>query len=140
MGQHTNAAALASVLERQMHFADLSIQVHWGDEVPGDCVAWHLDAPNSFLHLAVGLSGKRSLHARRSLQNGRISKNCMVGSADEREIIPMEEGDAYLSVPCCFPHAVEYRSCTWEDRMVAVQIRLLLSEEELFNLLGTSHT
>jgi hypothetical protein len=135
-----NAAGLANVLERQMHFADLSVQVHWGDEVPSDHVAWHIDAPNSFLHLAVSLSGSRVLHARRRVVNGRVPQNCLVGMSDERETLEQHQGDTYMSSPCCFPHAVEYPACSWDSRIVAVQVRLFLNEEELFGMLGSEHT
>jgi len=125
------ARALGHLLDDQMHFADLSIQVHWGDEVE----SWHIDAPNSFLHLALGLSGKRALHTRRLFKSGRVDQNCLVGVDDEREVMWQNEGGAYLASPCCFPHAVEYPSCDWENRVVAVQMRLLLTEDELFGLL-----
>lgn len=135
-----NAATLADVLESQRHVADLSVQVHWGDKVPAEHVAWHIDAPNSFLHLALSLSGTRALHARRHVTQGRVSQNCLVGHEDEREVLWQEQGDAYLSVPCCFPHAVEYPACDWRNRILAMQIRLFLNEEELFGMLGKEHT
>jgi hypothetical protein len=135
-----NAQGLADVIERQLHFADLSVQVHWGDQVAPEDVAWHVDAPNSFLHLAVGLSGSRALHARRRIANDRIHQNCLVGVSDEREVLWQQPGETYLSVPCCFPHAVEYPQCDWENRIVAVQVRLFLNEEELFGMMGKEHT
>jgi len=128
----TTAAPLAAVLRRRAHFADLSVQIHWGDEVPPQHVAWHIDAPNSFLHMAIGLQGSRALHARRCVAKGRISKNCGVGASDGREVLWQSEGAAYLGSPCCYPHAVEYPCVDWADRIVALQCRLLLSEEELF--------
>jgi len=103
-------------------------------------VAWHIDAPNSFLHLALGLSGKRALHARRNVVQGRVRQNCLVGHEDEREVLWQNQGEAYLSAPCCFPHAVEYPSVSWENRIVAVQVRLLLSEDELFGMMGKQHS
>merc|ERR1740130_1352086 len=137
---YPTAGTLANVLDTQRHFADLSVQVHWGDEVAPENVAWHMDAPNSFLHLALGLSGSRALHARRNVKNGRVAGNCLVGEADEREILRQKQGDVYLTAPCCFPHAVQYPSCDWDERVVAVQIRLFLSEEELFGMCGKQHT
>ncbi|CAE8635904.1 unnamed protein product [Polarella glacialis] len=134
-----NAGLLADVLDRQMHFADISLQVHWGDEVSAGDVAWHVDAPNSFLHLALGLSGTRALHTRNNIVKGRVHQNCLVGHEDEREVLWQNQGEAYLSVPCCFPHAVEYPAFDWDSRIVAVQIRLLLSEDELFGMMGKEH-
>mmetsp|Transcript_4345 Transcript_4345/g.7653 ORF Transcript_4345/g.7653 Transcript_4345/m.7653 type:complete len:296 (-) Transcript_4345:147-1034(-) len=136
-----NARALGAVLQRQAIFADLSVQMHWGDEIPQDHVAWHMDAPNSFLHLAIGLQGQRALHTRRSVINGRVSHNCALGASDEREVLPQAQGSAYVSSPCCFPHAVQYPEVDWSKRIVAVQCRLHLSEEELFgSLTGKQHT
>lgn len=123
---------LASVLERGHHFADLSVQLHWGEAIPASDVAWHMDAANSFLHLAIGLQGRRALHARRRFKDGRISKQCLVGLTDEREVFWQEEGDAYLSCPSCYPHAVEYPETTWDSRIVALQCRLLLGPSEIF--------
>jgi len=137
--RHPTAASLAAVLERQAHFADLSVQIHWGDEVSNDHVAWHVDAPNSFLHLALGLQGLRVLHARCQLRRGSISQNCAIGCSDAREELPQAQGAAYLSSPCCFPHAVQYPAVNWTSRIIAVQCRLLLSEEELFGSLNGRH-
>ena len=34
-------------------FGDLAVQIHWGDAVEDHNVAWHVDANNSALHMAV---------------------------------------------------------------------------------------
>jgi len=137
LANNPNSAMFASVLDSGKHFADISVQIHWGDAVEVGDVAWHIDAPNSFLHMALGLSGSRALHARRDVRNGRVSRNCLIGASDDREIIWQSEGEVYLGAPCCYPHAVEYPACSWENRIIAVQLRLLLMEEELFGALDT---
>ncbi|CAJ1401002.1 unnamed protein product [Effrenium voratum] len=114
---------LADVLARSAHFADLSIQIHWGEEVLAEEAMWHVDAANSFLHMAVGLQGRRALHAKRARR--RTAK-----TAAER--LWQEPGASYVGSPCCYPHAVEYPEVTWDRRIVAVQCRLLLTEEEMF--------
>jgi len=135
------AAPLGSVLERQAHFADLSVQIHWGDEIPSDHVAWHVDASNSFLHMAIGLQGQRALHVRRHVNRSRVSQNCAIGASDDREVLPQGPGSVYVASPCCFPHAVQYEETGWSNRIVAVQCRLLLTEEEIFGTLnGKQHT
>eukprot|EP00930_Biecheleria_cincta_P082337 TRINITY_DN72091_c0_g1_i1.p1 TRINITY_DN72091_c0_g1~~TRINITY_DN72091_c0_g1_i1.p1 ORF type:complete len:310 (-),score=41.16 TRINITY_DN72091_c0_g1_i1:231-1160(-) len=135
------AAPLADVLKRQAHFADLSVQVHWGEEVSSDHVAWHVDAANSFLHMAIGLQGRRALHARRGISAGRIHQNCAIGPTDGREVLWQAEGSAYLGSPCCYPHAVEYPASDWAHRIIAIQCRLHLTEDELFgSLSGKRHT
>jgi len=120
---------LAPVMQRQACFADLAVQVHWGDEVPAEQAAWHIDAPNSFLHLALALQGRRALLAQRR-------KAPRVPGQPRNEVAAetlwQEPGAAYLSSPCCFPHAVQYPETTWEQRIVAVQCRLLLTHDELF--------
>mmetsp|Transcript_59907 Transcript_59907/g.151746 ORF Transcript_59907/g.151746 Transcript_59907/m.151746 type:complete len:291 (+) Transcript_59907:85-957(+) len=131
-----NSAPLADVLQRCGHFADISVQIHWGEEVPREDIAWHIDAPNSLLHLAVGLRGRRALHARRRFnKQGAVSRNCLVGPTDESEVLWQDTGSAYMSVPCCYPHAVEYTQADWEDSIVALQCRLLLNHDELFRAL-----
>eukprot|EP00438_Fugacium_kawagutii_P027915 Skav231461 [mRNA] locus=scaffold1847:975795:976691:- [translate_table: standard] len=34
-------------------FGDAAVQIHWGSAVEEDNVLWHIDAPNSALHMAV---------------------------------------------------------------------------------------
>ena len=56
-----------SVLARLLQgraFADLAVQIHWGDAVGSQDVAWHIDAPNSALHMAVSLHGRRTLQMK----------------------------------------------------------------------------
>jgi len=120
---------LAAVMQRQACFADLSVQVHWGDEVPAEQAAWHVDAPNSFLHLALGLQGRRALLAQRR-KVPRVPGQPR--RQDGAETLWQEPGAVYLSTPCCFPHAVQYPETTWEKRIIAVQCRLLLTHDELF--------
>jgi len=122
---------LAPVMQRQACFADLSVQVHWGDEVPAEQAAWHIDAPNSFLHLALGLQGRRALLAQRR-KVPRVPGQPR--RQDAAETLWQEPGAVYLSTPCCFPHAVQYPQTTWEQRIIAVQCRLLLKHNELFGV------
>eukprot|EP00933_Yihiella_yeosuensis_P041469 TRINITY_DN35867_c0_g1_i1.p1 TRINITY_DN35867_c0_g1~~TRINITY_DN35867_c0_g1_i1.p1 ORF type:complete len:300 (-),score=64.79 TRINITY_DN35867_c0_g1_i1:229-1128(-) len=116
-----NSQTLADVLQRGGHFADLSVQIHWGEEVPAD-QGWHTDAANSFLHLALSLGGSRALHECR-----RSPKQTVVTAQTHWQ----QEGDAYLSSPATFPHSVEYPATEWSNRIVAVQCRLLLQRKEL---------
>lgn len=131
LAKHCGTKPLVSVLQRGAHVADLSIQVHWGEGIPPSGVSWHIDAPNSFLHLAVGLQGRRALHAKRG--QGRYGS---AGRDDEVEVLWQEEGAAYLSSPATFPHAVEYPEVDWDGRIVAVQCRLLFHPDEFRELFG----
>ena len=48
-------------------FADLSIQIHFGEGNEAKFRnAWHSDAENSLIHLAITLRGNRTLHSKRS--------------------------------------------------------------------------
>jgi hypothetical protein len=38
---------------------DLAVQMHYGDEIGSDIARYHVDAPNSLLHLAISVHGDR---------------------------------------------------------------------------------
>mmetsp|Transcript_19027 Transcript_19027/g.44393 ORF Transcript_19027/g.44393 Transcript_19027/m.44393 type:complete len:294 (+) Transcript_19027:47-928(+) len=115
------ARPLSQVFKRTAYLSDLAVQVHWGEAVSEKDMFWHVDAANSFLHMAIAVQGNRTLHAKRGLQSG-----C------QPEALHQAPGSVYMSVPCCFPHAVEYPTTTWESRIIAVQCRLLLDQSEMF--------
>lgn len=49
----TTGSPLRAVLSTCRAFGDLAVQIHWGDAVEDQDVAWHVDANNSALHMAV---------------------------------------------------------------------------------------
>jgi len=113
-------AMLGRVLVRGMAFGSVAIQVHAGEGVDGSSMNWHCDNANSLLHLALGIRGTRVLHSLRRQEGGSVSR--------AERLIP---GDVYISAPTLFDHAVEYpRADEWEDRVIAIQFRLLVDEEE----------
>jgi hypothetical protein len=101
-------------------FADLAVQIHFGDEVNGENLAWHCDAANSLLHMALSIKSKRALHIKSYVD------------LDKQENIVHwnEESSVYVSSPFAFIHAVEYPETSFENRIIAVQARLLLSRKE----------
>ena len=105
-------------------FADCAVQVHYGDAVePPGRLGWHSDAPNSLIHMAIALRGRRALHSRlKHTAEGRR----------EHVVEWQEPGCVYVTSPTCFEHAVEYPECSYTNRVVAVQTRLLVNEEELY--------
>lgn len=114
---------LRAALAEGRAFGDLAVQIHWGDAVvDAEDVAWHVDAANSALHMAV------SLHGRRTLQM-RLRDPFELGSKVME--VPQRAGDVYIGNPAAYEHGLQYDSASWEDRIVASQLRLLLSEEEL---------
>lgn len=119
-------AMLGRVLGRGMAFGSVAIQVHAGEGVGGSSMNWHCDNANSLLHLALGIRGTRVLHSLRRQEGGSPSQ--------AERLMP---GDVYISSPTLFDHAVEYpQADSWEDRVIAIQFRLLVDEEENDMLLG----
>ena len=51
--------ALARVIATGHVFADIAVQVHFGDAISEDISRYHVDAPNSLLHLATSVRGNR---------------------------------------------------------------------------------
>lgn len=109
--------------EKGLLFADLAIQVHYGDAIEEEEVIWHADGPNSILHLAFSVSGKRVLHYRT-----RPSQADMEITQSRLE---QPKGSLYLSTPFAFPHGVEYpKPECWEERIIAVQCRTMLTDDD----------
>lgn len=128
-----HGVAGASPTLQQLHdegsfFADLAVQVHFGEEVPTNKIGWHADGPNSILHLALGLHGHRSLHSLTlSAAEAEAGRTLSPAKNGLDTVHPQPPGAAYVSSPYCFLHGVHYPSCSWEGRVVAVQCRLLFA-------------
>lgn len=121
------ARTFGELVGKSWHFADLAVQVHYGDGISPVDIAWHRDAPNSFLHMAVSLHGTRALH---SLQH----KSSQINASTTQAVDWQKQGDVYVSSPWAVTHGVQYPECTWEDRIIAMQCRFLLTEELLDRL------
>ncbi|CAE7042276.1 DDX47 [Symbiodinium sp. CCMP2456] len=115
-------SVLRRLLEQGRAFADLAVQIHWGEPVGQDDIAWHVDAPNSALHMAVSVHGHRSLKMK-------LRQPFELEPAIHEELqVP---GDVYVGNPAAFEHGLEYPAATWETRTVAFQLRLLVNEAEM---------
>jgi len=113
--------------KKNYHFSDCAVQIHSGDVIKEPHIGWHSDAPNSTLHLALSIRGNRSLHSRMA---NNISDEGM-----ELKVFPQTPGDVYVSSPFAFPHGVEYAEAkTWEDRIIAIQIRFLLTLQDYHDM------
>ena len=114
------ASGLAKKVRDGRAFGDLAVQVHYGDREPG---VWHNDALNSVLHLGMSVRGKRFLLSRQ-----------FEGGKPRTARVELAAGSVYLSSPALFKHAVEYPSSAYEERILAVQARFLLSVQEYTDL------
>lgn len=109
-------------LERGGAFGDVAIQVHLGDAVAPEQVSWHIDAPNSAVHMAVSLLGSRTLHMK-------VRRPDAYDAAVLSEV--QRPGDVYVGNPVSYCHGVEYPGTQPGQCIVACQFRLLLTEAEL---------
>lgn len=112
------------LLEDGWHFADLAVQIHFGDEISGDLLGWHQDTINSRMHLAMAVEGCRGLHLVHT-SPGESKDDPVV---EHKEYLANRPGDVYFSSPYVFRHAVHYpKTHGFADRIVAVQARFLLT-------------
>jgi hypothetical protein len=111
-------ANLQSIVADGKHFADVAVQVHFGSEISGSNLAWHSDAHNSIFHLGISMRGSRALHT--------LSSPTCDTSAPSEQIEWQTPGSVYLTSANMVVHAPEYPSAAWEDRIIAVQARVML--------------
>eukprot|EP00939_MAST-03C_sp_MAST-3C-sp1_P004539 g4539.t1 len=144
-GQET----ILDIVKRGWLFGDVAAQIHFGDSVVGNDIGWHVDAPNSTIHLAISVAGARKLHAKigtlssstSSSKTGDDESVAATPSVSEH-VLSLEAGDIYLTSPANFSHAVSYdpSSTTWEDRIIAVQARFMMTSDDLHSILGCGDT
>lgn len=156
------------LVEGGFSFGDVCCQIHAGAPVTAERVAWHVDRPNSLLHMALGLQAPRTVHAllRPAAASERDAALRAVEKAQARtletrferartqiaELVPdaparlpdgdaeppawtslaRSPGDAYICNAISYVHGVEYPSVEWEDRVIAVQLRLFIGMDEDF--------
>jgi hypothetical protein len=151
-------ALLAAMFSRpEAMFSDLAVQVHFGE---AQAPIWHNDGVNSVLHMALSIHGKREvrmlLHRRpldtppdeehlvhrvngattwdhaagRAAKYGQPRKDSSAIDWSKQFMNPMSPGDIYISSPLGFLHGVDYPTCNYADRIIAVQCRLLMTRDE----------
>jgi len=102
---------------------DLSVQIHYGENNNAKFnSAWHTDALNSLLHMAITIRGRRVLHSFRS--------NSSDGLLEERleEQLP---GVIYLSSSTLMKHAPQFFDTNYDNRVIAIHARILYTTEEM---------
>lgn len=119
---------LSRWIERGLHFGDLSVQIHYGQgnrQKLTSGAAWHADAENSLLHLAVTLRGTRELRSMRVRSRD--------GALEEvREV--QRPGDVYLSSSALMRHAPLFFDADHRGRSVAIHARFLYTSREVERL------
>ena len=129
------AYMLAKWIERGHHFGDLSIQIHYGsgnEQKLTSGVAWHTDAANSLLHLAVTLRGHRVLHSRRIQPSNDSTIRRPVRGQQPVEVLEKQQpGGVYLSSSTLMRHAPQFFDTDYEARSIAIHARFLYTSEEV---------
>lgn len=104
-------------------FSDISIQLHYGSHIHGDQLFWHSDAENSLLHFGLTISGYRILHSKRA----KTESSTVITEVLEDQ----PPGTVYLSSSTLMNHAPEYPANTWNDRIIAMQARIMYTNAQL---------
>ena len=117
-------STMKQLVEQDNIFCDVAIQIRYGTEVKYEHVSWHVDTFNSMLHMALALKGTRQLY----------SKKVEVDGSSKVYSNTQTPGDVYLSSPAAFKHAVGHNTVKREDRIVAIQCRILMTSEEYSNI------
>ncbi|KAL7549340.1 hypothetical protein ACHAWF_012610 [Thalassiosira exigua] len=126
----------AEWIDRGLHFGDLSIQIHYGqgnEKKLKSGVAWHNDAENSLLHLAVTLRGNRVLHSKKvqSHLNGITSNLRHLNNQPAEILEPQRPGDVYLSSSILMRHAPQFFQSEYSTRVIAIHARFLYTSAEV---------
>ena len=155
---------LAALFSRpEAFFSDLAVQVHFGQQQEP---IWHNDGVNSILHMALSINGNRELRMLARGPEDAPDKQHQVfrangatkwdtGTAREAKtrygqprrdrsqidwekqfLNPMSPGDVYISSPTGFLHGVDYPECSYTNRIIAVQCRLLMTRDESYTMLS----
>ena len=102
---------------------DLSIQIHYGQNNDAKFKsAWHTDALNSLLHLAITIRGKRILHSFRSNTTNGLPVEILEAQMP---------GGIYLSSSTLMKHAPQFFDTNYETRVIAIHARILYTTEEM---------
>jgi hypothetical protein len=126
---------LSQWIDKGHHFADLSIQIHYGqgnEQKLKSGAAWHQDAENSLLHLAVTLRGERILHSKRISGDGNNLLRPIKKNERPKEILePQKQGSVYLSSSTLMQHAPQFFDTDYATRVIAIHARILYTSAEV---------
>ena len=126
---------IAKWIERGHHFGDLSVQIHYGrgnEEKLVSGQAWHTDAANSLLHLAITLRGHRVLHSKRiQPSNNSTIRRPIQGQHPVEVLEKQQPGDVYLSSSTLMRHAPQFFDTDYESRSIAIHARFLYTSADV---------
>ena len=125
---------LANWIEQGHHFGDLSVQIHYGQGNEEKLIsgqAWHTDAVNSLLHLAVTLRGNRVLHSKRIKPTNNDGNRPIRGQLPMEILEPQQPGDVYLSSSTLMRHAPQFFDTDHATRSIAIHARFLYSSADV---------
>ena len=130
-GKEDVCYVLAQWIEKGHHFGDLSIQIHYGvgnEQKLKSGQAWHTDAENSLLHLALTLRGERVLHSRRIRKD---NNNLRLASKLPEVLDRQTPGTVYLSSSTLMQHAPQFFDADHSTRVIAIHARILYTSEDV---------
>ena len=131
---------LAQWIDKGYHFGDLSIQIHYGtgnEQKLTSGAAWHTDAENSLLHLAVTLRGNRVLHSKRLQMQQQSNSTTTLLRQSPRNQVPVEllerqtPRDVYLSSSTLIRHAPQFFDTDYANRVIAIHARILYTSADV---------
>eukprot|EP00579_Thalassiosira_antarctica_P024248 CAMPEP_0201985660 /NCGR_PEP_ID=MMETSP0904-20121228/87784_1 /ASSEMBLY_ACC=CAM_ASM_000553 /TAXON_ID=420261 /ORGANISM="Thalassiosira antarctica, Strain CCMP982" /LENGTH=175 /DNA_ID=CAMNT_0048539397 /DNA_START=56 /DNA_END=583 /DNA_ORIENTATION=- len=125
---------LAKWIDKGFHFGDLSVQIHYGrgnEEKLTSGAAWHADAENSLLHLAVTLSGSRVLHSKRIQAHANTTLRRPKRQEPTEVLERQEPGDVYLSSSTLMRHAPQFFDTDYSTRVIAIHARILYTSADI---------
>ena len=126
---------LAKWIEEGHHFSDLSVQIHYGTGNEQKLIsgqAWHTDAANSLLHLAVTLRGHRTLHSKRIKPSDDSSLRHPIRGQQPVEILEKQQpGDVYLSSSTLMRHAPQFFDTDHDSRSIAIHARFMYTSVDV---------
>lgn len=125
---------LAKWIDKGFHFGDLSVQIHYGrgnEEKLTSGAAWHADAENSLLHLAVTLRGSRVLHSKRIQAHANTTLRRPKRQEPTEVLERQKPGDVYLSSSTLMRHAPQFFDTDYSSRVIAIHARILYTSADI---------
>jgi len=122
-GTFPEGSAMKRLLDQGEAFQDIAVQVKYGESVAGGHLAYHVDTFKSVFHMAVAITGTRTLYLQ------HLDGDNVVKCASD-----LDPGTVYISSPTAFTHAVGHGDLKRKSRIVAVQCRIGMTPDDYHEL------